>query len=101
MALSHRIDRQGSETVLHLTGDFTFSENKAFRGMIQDLEQGASSTVVVELSKVDNLDSAALSMLMLLKEKLTGRTLILRRPPEKISRVLEVVAFDKIFKIET
>ena len=101
MPLSHSLTRNGNVLTVKLSGDFSFSENMAFRSVVDAVVSSGASAVEVDLTGIVNLDSAALSMLILLRERLakTGGTLTLVKPPPHVDRILEVVDFGKLFTI--
>lgn len=101
MALEHTIAQSGSVINVALFGDFTFTENAAFRRIIDEVAALSPSSVAVDLSNLRTVDSAGLSMLVLLREKLKrfNAPLSLLRPPPDIERILDVVDFGSIFTI--
>jgi anti-anti-sigma factor len=101
MPLTHSLSRNGDTVVLKLTGDFTFGENTAFRAAVDDVCAAAAKVVDVDMSGLGTVDSAALSMLMLLRERVakTGGSVSLSRPSAQVARILEVVNFGRLFTI--
>lgn len=102
MALQHTLSRSAGAVTLGLQGNFTFAENAAFRGIVEQVTSGSPTSVTVDLSGLRTVDSAGLSMLVLLRERLgrVGATVSLRSPPEQIDRILEVVDFGSLFTIQ-
>lgn len=101
MSLSHVLQPDGDVLTVGLSGSFTFSENAAFRRIVEQVQATRAKTVVVDLSGLRTVDSAGLSMLVLLRERVAkvGGTVTLRRPPKEVARILEVVDFSKLFTI--
>ncbi|KIL98566.1 hypothetical protein CCC_02016 [Paramagnetospirillum magnetotacticum MS-1] len=101
MPLNHTLSRNGNVLTIKLSGDFSFSENMAFRTVVDAVVSSGASSVEVDLTGIGSLDSAALSMLILLRERLAkaGGTLTLVKPPPQVDRILEVVDFGKLFTI--
>jgi HptB-dependent secretion and biofilm anti anti-sigma factor len=88
--------------VIELRGSFTFKDHHGFRAVLDALASASGSRTMLDLSKVEFLDSAALGMLMIALEE-TARlnsTLILRNPSPPIARLFELSAMDTLFKIE-
>lgn len=101
MPLKHTIRNDGRSITVSLAGDFTFSENGAFRQVVAEVTAAEPRDVTVDLSGLGTVDSAGLSMLVLLRDRLSkgGATITLRHPPAQVSRILDVVDFGKLFTI--
>ena len=101
MTLTYTLSRSASHVDVSLSGDFTFAENMTFRSLVEDVVGAGAVTVAVDLSKLRAVDSAGLSMLVLLLNRLTPRkgSVALLKPPPQVERVLEVVEFDSLFEI--
>jgi anti-anti-sigma factor len=101
MSLSHSLSRTAGACTIQLSGQFTFSENGTFRTLLDEVLRDQPRKVVVDLSGLTTMDSAALSMLVLLRDRISkiGGTVTLSRPPTQIARILEVVDFGKLFTI--
>lgn len=81
-------------------GRFDFSTHAKFRAACEhDLIKGAR--VKVDLRRVDYLDSAALGMLLLLRDQVGGRTekVVLEVSSKEIVGILKVAAFDQLFEV--
>lgn len=91
----------GSRPVIRIEGDFDFSSYREFRESYRHLAPGSALTI--DLSSAEYMDSAALGMLMMLKEHMGGNpdnvTIRVSNSPE-IRRVLEVARFDELFRLE-
>lgn len=101
MSLSYSLRQEGGALVVSLTGSFTFSEHSAFRKVVEEVTAAEPKRVTVDLEKLTRVDSAGLSMLVLLRERVgkTGGTVQLRRPPAQVARILDVVDFSQLFEI--
>jgi HptB-dependent secretion and biofilm anti anti-sigma factor len=88
--------------VISLHGSFTFRDHYGFRAVLDALAATRGSRKMLDLSRVEFLDSAALGMLMIAKEETAGANgvLTLRNPSEPITRLFEVSAMDTQFEIE-
>jgi len=96
------VDRSGKGGVprIRVRGVFDFSMHEAFRQALEGLN-GATGCVV-DLSDTEALDSSALGMLLVLRDRLGGdaaRVRITGARPE-IRRILEISRFDKLFVLE-
>lgn len=90
--------------ILKLSGRFDFHSHRDFRSAYeQALESGAAKTIVVNFDGVDYLDSSALGMLLLLREKAeaSGKQVELAGLQGTVKQVLDVANFGKLFTIRT
>ena len=88
--------------LLHLEGTFTFDGHATFRDVTAPLlEAGGFPDIVLDLSGVAYMDSAALGMLLLLREKaaVKGMKVVLSRPSLPVAGILKIVQFGKLFDI--
>ncbi len=88
--------------VISLRGSFTFKDHHSFRAVLDALGAARGSNKLLDLSKVEFLDSAALGMLMIAEDE-TARAhgkLVLRNPSTQIARLFELSAMDTLFRIE-
>lgn len=60
-----------------------------------------SSQINVDLSEADYIDSSALGMLLVLREKVgEAANILLIAPTPDVARILSIANFDKLFSIE-
>jgi len=90
-------DHQDIVTI-QLSGRFDFRLVKDF----QDLLAREPKTWVVDLSQVDYVDSSALGMLLLLRDRVRGdpQRILLRGLQGQPRAVLTMAKFDRMFKME-
>jgi len=96
------IHHQGGEARLVLKGRFDFSCRHVFKQACDDaITKPEVSALLVDLSDLEYLDSAALGMLLLLsdKSKAAGKLVSLAARPGIVSDVLHVARFDKLFTL--
>jgi len=87
---------------IFLVGQFDFNAHKAFRQASQELLDNNDITEIeVDFDQVPYLDSSALGMLLLLKERTSsaGKGLALVNCRETVRQVLEIACFTKLFNI--
>lgn len=92
----------GSEHLLALAGRFDFNAHREFReGYEPILQNRAVKTMNLNMEKVDYLDSSALGMLLLLKEKAQAANIevVISACPTNIRKILDVANFGKLFKV--
>lgn len=94
---------EGSTGRLILVGQFDFNMHKDFREASQALLDAAQvSDIQVDFDQVPFLDSSALGMLLLLKERaaLQKKALSLVNCHDTVQQVLEIACFNKMFNIQ-
>jgi anti-anti-sigma factor len=92
----------GNTATISLTGRFDFSVQRDFKeAYTPQLANVAVSVINVNLEGVDYLDSSALGMLLMLRERAAaaGKTLKLCRPSASVAQILEIANFSKLFTI--
>lgn len=85
-----------------LTGQFDFSSHREFRQVCETLiANPVVKELLIDFQNVVYLDSSALGMLLLLKEKINAanKTLALVNCRDAVRQVLEIACFGKIFTI--
>ena len=89
------------QTRIALAGRFDFSSHREFRAVTEQLFARGTATMEIDLGAVTYLDSSALGMLLMLRDK--ARTahceLVLTHCSAPVRQVLEVANFQKLFKI--
>lgn len=91
-----------ARAVIKLEGRFDFNSHREFRECVDGvLQQGAIREVVVDLGGVDYLDSSALGMLLMLRDKARGcnKEVSLSNCRGAVKQVLDIANFGKLFAI--
>ncbi|MFO6466044.1 STAS domain-containing protein [Jannaschia sp. KMU-145] len=70
-----------------------------FKEQVRELCGGHGGRVVLDMAKVDFLDSSGLGALVSVMKGLDGRTLELARTRGAVSRVLDLTRMDRVFAI--
>jgi anti-anti-sigma factor len=102
MQIASRLD--GDRAGLALTGRFDFHSHRDFRAAYEEaMEAAGVKEIEVDFKAVDYLDSSALGMLLLLREKAeaTGRNVVLTGLHGTVKQVLDIANFGKLFTIRT
>jgi len=89
--------------VLALKGRFDFNSHRDFRAAYEKaLTSNGAKTIELNFSDVDYLDSSALGMLLLLREKAdaSGKQVLLAGLKGTVKQVLDVANFSKLFAIK-
>ena len=87
---------------LALEGRFDFNSHRDFRTSYDSLlSNNQVRMIVIDFAKVDYLDSSALGMLLLLREKVetSGKKISLRGLQGTVQQVLEIANFQRLFTI--
>lgn len=85
-----------------LSGQFDFNSHREFRNACEKvMANDAVREVLIDFNQVTYLDSSALGMLLLLKEKIASanKSLALINCQNTVKQVLEIACFGKIFTI--
>ena len=93
---------EGKRAVVRLSGRFDFSAHREFRASIDAaLQNPELGEVVADLAGVDYIDSSALGMLLMLREKANGarKKLALASPRGVVKQALDIAHFEKLFPI--
>jgi len=93
----------GGKANLGLSGRFDFHSHREFRSAYEKLlETDGVREVEIDFGGVDYLDSSALGMLLLLREKAesTGKTVSLSGLKGTVKQVLDIANFGKLFAIK-
>ncbi len=88
---------------VHIDGKFDFFSHREFtQSYARILDDPAIQEIEVNLQRTDFIDSAALGMLMLLRERAQSmnKELTLSYPSPEVSKLLWVANFDKLFTIK-
>lgn len=94
--------KEPGKAVIKLAGRFDFNTHREFRGAYEALlSDGAVNAVLVDFSGVDYLDSSALGMLLMLRDKLGGvnKEITLTGVSGNVKQVLDIANFGKLFQI--
>ena len=87
---------------LRLTGRFDFGTHRDFRAAVDKaLLEGGGNLITVDLGAVDYLDSSALGMLLMLRDKagIANMTVSLANCRGNVRQVLDIGNFGKLFSI--
>lgn len=88
--------------VLRLAGRFDFKAHREFRDAVDSLlVQAGARSLQVDLSEVSYLDSSALGMLLMLRDKAkaTNKDVALVGVKGSVRQVLDIANFAKLFAI--
>lgn len=96
------VQTEGNKVRIALNGRFDFSAHRTFReSYTQPLDSRDVAEVEVDLGGVDYLDSSALGMLLMLREKAqaANKKIFLSNCKGSVRQVLDIANFSKLFAI--
>ena len=87
---------------LVVTGELSFADQSKFREVFKSVEANKPSHICVDLAGCDFIDSAALGMLLLLKEKadILSADVTIAGAHGQVLKVLELSRFGDLFAME-
>lgn len=91
-----------SRALIRLQGRFDFNAHREFRDAVDNaLRDATAREIQVDLGDVDYLDSSALGMLLMLRDKARGgnKTVSLVNCRGAVRQVLDIANFSKLFSI--
>ncbi len=94
------LDPDTKQCTLKMTGRFTFDRYKAFSTAHQNMSSTTCASCLVDMTELDYMDSAALGMLLRLKEKTGISQITLRTKRNPVYEVLRVSKFDQLFVLD-
>lgn len=90
------------KAVLSLNGRFDFNAHRVFKDAYAPLlKESSIGSIEVDLSRVQYLDSSALGMLLMLRERASAasKQVVLSKANSTIAQILEIANFGKLFTI--
>ncbi len=100
MGIRSNISSDGKRLQIDIDGRFDFASHDAFRAAYHDLDS-LPREIHVDLRKAEYMDSAALGMLLMLRERAGGDAARIEiiDPPPAVRDILQVARFDQLFRI--
>lgn len=100
MSVSTHVADDGQVIEIRIAGRFDFSTQRAFREAYRECPPGVRYRV--DLSGVDYVDSAALGMLLLLRQHAGDikQDVVLTQPSPSVDKILRIANFHKIFDVD-
>ncbi|NOX76111.1 MAG: STAS domain-containing protein [Gammaproteobacteria bacterium] len=100
MTITARMSPDGGELSMTIDGRFDFNIHAAFRDAYRDVP--ITTKFVVDLTRTTFMDSAALGMLLLLREFVgeDASAVKIRNCRPDVRKVLQISNLDKLFTVE-
>jgi anti-anti-sigma factor len=91
------VSKDGDRATLELRGELDMSGTDRLRVALEQAEEPPSGLLVLDLSKLDFIDSTGLEVLLRAARRAhdSGRRLIVARPSRYVRRLLEMTAIDQ------
>lgn len=102
MTMQIKVNVNGDTATLSMNGRFDFNSHREFRAASEEaLNAQGIGQIDIDMDNVEYLDSSALGMLLLMREKANNanRKLALINCKGIVQQVLEVANFGKLFTI--
>lgn len=96
------VSHEGSVSVVSVAGRFVFDQHREFReAYMAALNRPETRDVELNLGGVEYMDSSALGMMLLMRERLmeTGRMVRISHATPFIRGILETANFQRLFEI--
>jgi anti-anti-sigma factor len=102
MSLQIGINSTNDVFVITLAGSFVFSAHRDFRKARENALESNKNKIEIDMGKVEYLDSSALGMLLLLREKAnaSNRKVSLTHCHDLVQEVLNMAHFRQLFIIQ-
>lgn len=100
MPVMSRLSSDGQELTISIPSRFEFKEHRSFRNAYKS-DSSSPTRYVVDFSATDYMDSAALGMLLLLRDYAGGESSAVRltNATEYVKKVLELANFQRLFTL--
>lgn len=96
-----KVTKGNGHAAIHLGGRFDFDARRDFIAAREQALAGGARHIEVKFTGVDTLDSAALGMLLILREKAhaSGKSVSLADCTATVRQIIEVAHFDRLFRV--
>ncbi|WP_421783919.1 STAS domain-containing protein [Kiloniella litopenaei] len=101
--MDYSTTQNGDTLSISFRGDFGFPDNPKTQEIIKEIEASNCSLCSIDLSGLENIDSAGLGMLLIINDAAeeNGKSLELHRPTGQVQKMLEISKFSEIMTIKT
>ena len=95
------VSNRDGKAVIVLQGRFDFNAHREFRDAVEQSVKDPARQIVVDLGGVDYIDSSALGMLLMLRDKAKGATkeVQLSNARGSVKQVIDIANFGKLFPL--
>jgi anti-anti-sigma factor len=91
----------GDGVIYSLVGKFTFSDHANFRKVIDSVKDSNYKSVTLDIENLDFVDSAALGLLLVIREETekAGLSLSIKNPTGQVKKMFDLSNFNTLFNI--
>jgi anti-sigma B factor antagonist len=102
VSVEHNGAGDAAGAVVLVAGELDFGTAAPLRDALVDLGDRGTTPIVLDLARVDFIDSSGVSLLVQAKQRADaeGSELVLRQPAARVRRVLEVTGLVDLFEVE-
>lgn len=102
--MDYSVRNSSEETTIMVRGKITFQDHGSFNEVVDLLKrQSPGGKFAFDLENVDFIDSAAMGMFVIASDaaKKGDVRVVLRKPGDRVRRVMELANFERLFAFET
>jgi len=102
VSITSKIAEHEKKITIALESHFDFSCHGEFRDAYQSVDP-SQFEITIDFGNTDYIDSAALGMLLVLRERAGGEkaNIILKSCRASVQQIMDITRFDKLFKFST
>ncbi len=95
------IGKEGDSTLISLEGRITFIDSPEFKATVEELCSDSATSIILDFSKVEYLDSSAIGSLISIIRSIRGvnKTVRCRKIPPKVLNMLRTIYLTDFFNI--
>jgi len=100
MTVEVSLNASTNELLVKISGRFDFSLHQDFRKLSENQAKNVT-TILIDLARTDYIDSSALGMLLILRDKVGDNKSAIKIANAKpdVKKILEIANFDKLFTL--
>lgn len=100
--MDYRTETTGDALVVHLSGVLTFDDHEKFRAVVTEIADSQASTAVIDLSALQQIDSAGIGMLLLANDRAgkQDKQLRIRGVSGHVAKVVELSRLEQLIPID-
>ena len=98
-----KLSMEADDLVLRISGRFDFSVRDQFMALVDgEFWLAKFNTMRVDLGAVEYVDSSALGMLLMLRDRVKklGKDIVLSNPQGAVKEALKIAQFSRLFTID-
>lgn len=101
MQVTSSISSDGKNVTINIGERFDFSCHAGFRGAYSGVDP-SQAKIIINFSQTQYIDSAALGMLLVLRERAGGdkADIVLEECPPAVQQIMDVTRFERLFEIK-